>query len=261
MGRSLLVSTWNVNSIRAREERFFKWLKLREPDIVCIQELKAVDDVFPFQAIKAAGYEAAVFGQKTYNGVAIIARGKTTDVERGFGDGAEDPEARFIAGTIEGVRVCSTYVPNGRRVDSEKYAYKLEWLQRLLRYLERCELDSRPFLLCGDLNIAPDVKDVANPESWEGGVLFSEELSGRFDELIGAGLVDAFRIHHRRGGHFSWWDYRRLGFQRNNGLRIDHILASRALADRCTETAIDRDERKGFKPSDHAPVLAAFDWP
>jgi len=254
------IATWNVNSIRAREERLLKWLATQQPDVVCLQELKVVEEAFPFEALRKAGYHAAVYGQKTYNGVAILARTEPTDVERGFGNGVDDPQARLIAATVNGVRIVSAYVPNGAEVGSDKYAYKLEWLQRLKTHLKDRDRLSVPLALCGDFNIAPEPRDVADPELWEGTVLFNPEMREQFRGLLELGLVDTFRRHHAEGGFYSWWDYRQLGFQRNDGLRIDHILAARSLADRCTEALIDREERKGAKPSDHAPVVAVFNW-
>lgn len=255
----MLIATWNVNSIRAREERLLQWLESRQADVICIQELKAIDEAFPFDVVRQAGYYAAVYGQKTYNGVAILARTEPTDVERGFGDSVDDPQARFIAATVEGIRVLSAYVPNGAEVRSDKYAYKLAWLRRLNAYLKDHDLLLGSVVLCGDINIAPEAHDVANPEAWEGSVLFNPEMRARFRELLDLGLVDTFRLHRSEGGYYSWWDYRNLAFPRNDGLRIDHIFATRPLTDRCTEALIDREERKGKKPSDHVPVLAVFD--
>jgi exodeoxyribonuclease-3 len=253
------IATWNVNSIRAREERLLNWLAKQQPDVVCLQELKVTDDAFPFEALRQAGYYAAVCGQKTYNGVAILARTEPTEVERGFGDGVEDPQARFIAATVAGVRIASVYVPNGGEVGTDKYAYKLDWLRRFKAYLKARHRLSGPLVLCGDFNIALEERDVANPDLWEGTVLFNPEMRDQFREFLELGLVDTFRLHHTEAGLYSWWDYRQLGFPRNDGLRIDHILATRSLADRCTTALIDREERKGAKPSDHAPVIAVFD--
>jgi exodeoxyribonuclease-3 len=253
----MLLATWNINSIRAREERLLDWLARREPDVVCLQELKCTADQFPFDALEEAGYHAAVHGQKTYNGVAILARTPIEDIVNGFDDGEDDEEARVIGGTVEGVRIASVYVVNGRRIDSDKYAFKLRWLDRLEGYVARHDL-SAPLALCGDYNIAPDARDVEKEESWAGGVLYNEDLSARFQRLLELGLVDTFRRHHEEGGTYSWWDYRRLAFPKNDGLRIDHILATPALADSSTDAWVDRDERKGKKPSDHAPVLTEF---
>lgn len=256
---AMLIATWNVNSVRAREERLLRWLEGKQPDVLCLQELKTLEEGFPFEAVADAGYQAAAYGQKTYNGVAILARTAPADVIRGFGGGDDDPQARLIAATVEGVRIISAYVPNGSTVGSEKYEYKLAWLERLGAYLERLDLADDPVVLCGDINIAPEERDVNRPEEWQGTVLFNDEMRAQFQGLLDLGLVDTFRLHRPEEGLYSWWDYRQLGFPRNNGLRIDHILASRATAERCFDAAIDRDERKGQKPSDHAPVLAWFE--
>jgi exodeoxyribonuclease-3 len=254
----MLVATWNVNSLNTRKERVLDWLASRRPDVVCLQELKGVDATFPYDEIRQAGYHAAVFGQKTYNGVAILARQEPAEVGRGFGSGPDDGQARLIAATLNGVRIISAYIPNGGEVGSEKYEYKKEWLARLKDYLERNGLLSRPMLLCGDFNIAPQKQDASRPEEWEGTVLFNDEMRGVFQDLLRMGLVDTFRMHQPEGNFNSWWDYRQLAFPKNNGLRIDHILASPPMAERCTASRIDREARKGKKPSDHAPVFADF---
>ncbi|MGD8817190.1 MAG: exodeoxyribonuclease III [Acidobacteriota bacterium] len=252
------IATWNINSIRAREERLLDWLARRDPDVVCLQELKCTDEQFPYEAVEGAGYHAAVHGQKTYNGVAILAKKPIEDAACGFDDGEEEEEARVIGGTVDGTRVVSVYVVNGKRVDSDAYAYKLHWLERLQAYVERHDLE-HPFAICGDFNIAPDERDVERVDAWAGGVLFNEDLTARFRHLLDAGLVDTFRQQHEEGGLYSWWDYRRLAFPKNDGLRIDHVLASAPLAERTTDAWVDRDERKGKKPSDHAPVFAEFE--
>ncbi len=254
----MLVATWNINSIRAREERLLDWLQRRQPDVVCLQELKCTEEQFPRGSLEEAGYHSAVYGQKTYNGVAILARTPVDDIVAGFDDGDDESEARLISGTVHGVRIVSAYVVNGKRIDSDKYAHKLAWLDRFERFVARQDL-SAPLAICGDYNIAPDERDVEKKESWAGGVLYNEDLSARFGRLLELGLVDTFRRHHDEGGLYSWWDYRMLGFPKNNGLRIDHILATPALAETSKEAWIDRDERKGNKPSDHAPVFAEFE--
>lgn len=254
----MLVATWNINSLLTRKERLLAWLADRKPDVVCLQELKGVDEKFPYDEIREAGYHAAVFGQKTYNGVAILSREEPAEVERGFGDGVDDAQARLIAATVSGVRILSAYIPNGSVVGSEKYEYKKEWLARLKAFLEGRQLHSQPALLCGDFNIAPAKQDASRPEEWEGSVLLNEEMSAVFHGLLEMGFVDTFRLHQPEGNFNSWWDYRQLAFPKNNGLRIDHILASGPMASRCTAARIDREARKGKKPSDHAPVFAEF---
>lgn len=252
------IATWNVNSVRSRLERLLSWLAKFEPDVVCLQELKVTDDAFPYEPIREAGYHAAVCGQKTYNGVAILARAEPANVERGLGNDVDDPQARLIAADVAGVRVISAYVPNGQMVGSEKYTYKLDWLRRLKEYLEQRLQPSDPLILCGDFNVAPDDLDVANPEKWAGSVLCHQTVRDALEDVRSWGLTDVFRQHHPEGGIYSWWDYRMLGFPKNDGLRIDHIFATKPLAERCTGAEVDRDERKGQKPSDHAPVTATF---
>lgn len=255
------IITWNVNSVRSRLERLIALLERHSPDVVCLQEIKGGDDVFPRDEIAAAGYRSAVFGQKSYNGVAILSRVEPADVRRGMGDGDDDnaaAEARLISADIEGVRVFSVYVPSGRQVASEHYEHKLRWLARLGRHLERDFSPSEPIALCGDFNVAPDDADVANPTDWADSVLCDAAAREALAGVCGWGLTDVFRRLHPDGGVYSWWDYRRLAFAKNDGLRIDHIWATATLASRCCGASIDRDERKGPKPSDHAPVIAVF---
>jgi exodeoxyribonuclease III len=252
------IATWNVNSVRARLDRLVAWLGRHSPDVLCLQELKVVEDAFPFEVVERAGYRAVAYGQKTYNGVAILARDEPTDVVRGLGDEVDDPQARVIVATVAGVRIVSAYVPNGGEVGSEKWTYKLEWLRRLRRFLARERRSEIPLALCGDLNIAPEARDVHNPEQWEGSVLFHADLRAAFADLCAWGLVDTLRIHRAEGGLYTWWDYRMLAFPKNAGLRIDHVLVTSPLAARCVGVTIDRDERKGKQPSDHAPVVADF---
>lgn len=247
------IATWNVNSVKARQERLLAWLGRHAPDVLCLQELKTEAAGFPLSAVQEAGYRAVLHGQKTYNGVAILAREEPQEVEVGFGDGGDESQARLIAATVGDLRVASVYVPNGQTVGSEKWDYKLEWLRRLAAWVER--QPAAPLVVCGDLNIAPESRDAANPESWADSVLCHPDARAAFARLLAAGLVDAFRLLRPEDGLYSWWDYRQLGFPRNDGLRIDHVLVASALATRCTAAAIDRDERKGKLPSDHAPVI------
>lgn len=251
------IATWNVNSIRSRLDRAVAWLAKQQPDVVCLQELKCTDADFPLEALRDAGYHAAVYGQKTYNGVAVLSRSKPSGIETGVGSG-EDEQARLISVEIEGIRVMSAYVPNGSEVGSEKYAYKLEWLRELRETLEFYE-DDEPLILCGDLNVARFDDEVGNPERWADTVLCHQDARDALERVRAWGFVDVFRKHHPDGGVFSWWDYRAGAFHRNDGLRIDHIFATEGLAAKCSAAEVDRDERKGSKPSDHAPVLAVFD--
>ncbi len=253
------IATWNVNSVRARLERLLAWLAKTEPDIVCLQELKAREDAFPYDAIRTAGYHAAVYGQPTYNGVAILSRIEPRNIVQGLDDGIADPQARFLAAQVGEVQVISAYVPNGQVVGSEQYAYKLDWLRRVQAFLDRHFTPATPLVLCGDFNVARDERDVANPAAWAPSVLCHPAGREALETLLGWGLIDVLRQQHAEGGLYSWWDYRNLGFPKNDGLRIDYIFATQPLAERCTAAEIDRQERKGEKPSDHAPVIALFD--
>ena len=253
------LATWNVNSIRARQERLHRWLSANEPDVLCLQELKVTDDAFPLLPLRALGYHAAVHGQKTYNGVAVLSRVEPVAAERGFGDGGDDSQARLVTALVGGVHVVSAYVPNGQEVGSDKWAYKVEWLKRLRAWLDRRFAKSDLVALCGDFNVAPEARDVHDPAKWEASVLFHPEARAALENVRAGGLVDAFRLHHQAGGFYTWWDYRMLAFPKKEGLRIDHVLLSEPLAAKCTAALIDRDERKGQQPSDHAPVVVELD--
>lgn len=255
------IATWNVNSVKARRERLLAFLARENPDVLCLQELKAVPAQFPHDDVAQAGYQAALHGEKTYNGVAILSRTPLEDVRIGMGDDVDDPQARLISALVGQTRILSVYVPNGGEPDSDKYAYKLAWLERLRSHVSQLLSESTELVLCGDLNIAPDERDVARPEQWNGTVLCTEAVRDHYNGLLQLGLEDVVRKHNEAGGLYSWWDYRMLGFPKNNGLRIDHILATPALAARSSEARVDRDERKGKRPSDHAPVLATFNNP
>jgi exodeoxyribonuclease III len=254
----LQIATWNVNSIRARKDRALAWLAAKQPDVLCLQETKVTDDVFPRADFEALGYYVTASGQRTYNGVAILSHTSPADVVRTFDDGEEEREARFLSVRVSGVQVVCVYVPNGQVVGSEKFVYKLAWLSRLRRYLNRHCDPTGLLALCGDLNVAPEPRDVHDPAAWEGTVLFHPRVRVALQELCAWGLVDAFRLHHREDGLYSWWDYRQLAFPRNHGLRIDHILVTQSLATRCASASIDRETRKGQGASDHAPVMATF---
>ena len=253
--------TWNVNSIRARQERLIGFLAREQPDVVCLQELKVSDDAFPRLELEALGWHCAVQGQKTYNGVAILSRAPLADVKMGLDDGDPDQQARLVAATTGGVRVLSAYMPNGRSVGSESWEYKLMWMRRLISHLERVYRPSDPLVIAGDFNIAPEDRDAARPDEWRASVLCHEEGRALAREMLAWGLVDTIRLHHAGEGPYSWWDYRMLCFPKGNGLRIDHIFATKPLADRCTAAWVARDERKGKLPSDHAPVVAVFQEP
>ena len=254
------VATWNVNSVRARRERLLRWLERRQPDLVCLQELKGTEEHFPFEPLRQLGYEAAVFGQRTYNGVATLARGREPDeVLRGLQQG-RDPDARLIATRYGDLWVVNIYVPNGATVGSDKYAYKLQWLQRLSEWLRERFEPSVPLLLCGDFNVAPEDRDVHDPAQWADTVLCHEQARQALERVRAFGFQDVFRRHHEEGGHYTWWDYRGGAFWKGHGLRIDHIWGTPPIATRSRDAYVDRDERKGKGPSDHAPLLAEFDW-
>ncbi len=255
---AMKIATWNVNSVRAREARLLAWLAAWKPDVLCLQELKVVDSDYPTDAVGALGYHSAVYGQKTYNGVAILSRTPLEDVQRGFGEGDDDPQARLLSARVNGVRVLSAYVPNGGEVGSEKFAYKLAWMAKLRAHLERTASPDEPLALCGDMNVAPEDRDVARPEEWKDTVLCHPAARAALQHIVAWGLDDTFRRHHAEAGFYSWWDYRMLGFPKNNGLRIDHVLTTRSLGVRSTGAEIDRNERKGKQPSDHVPVVATF---
>ncbi len=246
---------WNVNSLKVRLPQLLDFLATRAPDVVCLQETKLTDENFPVADIEAAGYHVVYSGQKTYNGVAILSRAPLSDVVIGIAN-FDDELKRVIAATIEGVRIVCVYCPNGQSLDSDKYAYKLAWFDALIAWLKD-ELTRHPKLaVLGDYNIAPDDRDVHDPATWAGGILVSDAERERFQRLLAMGLQDSFRLFEQPEKIFSWWDYRMLGFRRNQGLRIDHILLTQPLAQACSSSSVDREMRKLERPSDHAPVVA-----
>jgi exodeoxyribonuclease-3 len=251
--------TWNVNSIRQRQDRLLALLGRHSPDVVCLQETRVVDADFPAMELRAAGYESATAGQKGYNGVAILSRAPLEDVRAGLRDGGDDSQARLLAATVAGVRVITAYAPNGQKVGSEKYAFKLEWYERLRKYLERETDAGRPVALAGDFNVAPADLDVHDPALWVGQIMCSDLERACLARVCEWGLIDSFRAKHPELKAFTWWDYRLLGFPKNRGLRIDHLLVTKPLFARLADVAIDREERKGKGASDHAPVLATFE--
>jgi exodeoxyribonuclease III len=250
------LATWNLNSIRARNARLFAWLGRERPDVACLQETKVADDGFPLAAFRDAGYEVATFGQRSYNGVAIASKIGLGDVTRGFGDGEDDSEARVIAATCGDVRIVCIYVPNGQELTSDKYPYKLGWFKRLRAYLDRTAAPTDPVIVCGDMNVTPDDRDVWSPEKWKDQIHCSPAERAALADVLAFGLVDLFRLHHGDAKLYSWWDYRGVSFFKDQGLRIDHMFATQPVAQRCTSCRIDRDARKGQDASDHAPVIA-----
>jgi exodeoxyribonuclease III len=257
------IATWNVNSIRARLEHVLRWLDLAKPDVLCLQELKVQDADFPAGALREAGYFAAVAGQKTYNGVAVLAREEPRDPVVGLthlpGDHPLNTQRRLLAATVGGIRVISAYLPNGEAVGSQKFAYKLEFFRELRAYLDRTRAPADPVVLCGDFNVAPEPRDVHDPGAWEGSVLFSRPEREALEALRAFGFTDCFRRHHEEGGRYTWWDYRGGAYWKNQGLRIDHLWATDGLAQRCTASDVDEGPRKWKKPSDHAPVWAELE--
>jgi exodeoxyribonuclease-3 len=254
------VATWNVNSLKVRLSPVLSWLEKRNPDVLCLQETKLEDGKFPLDEISRAGYRALFSGQKTYNGVAILSREVCSEVVAAVPD-FEDAQKRVLAASVCGIRVICVYVPNGESVDSDKYRYKLRWLAALRAWLER-ELERFPRLaVLGDFNVAPEERDVHDPAVWNGQVLFSGPEREAFHGLLALGLADAFRLFDQPEKSFTWWDYRMNAFRRKLGLRIDHVLLSRELAERCTACAIDSEPRGAERPSDHAPVTADLALP
>ena len=249
------LATWNVNSLKVRLPHVLDWLAANPVDVLCLQETKQPDRDFPQAELQTAGYHSVFSGQKTYNGVAILSRTPVSDVQIGIPDFA-DEQKRVIAVTISDIRVVCVYVPNGQSIDSDKYRYKLGWLAALHGWLKQ-ELMRYPKLaLLGDYNIAPEDRDVYDPEAWEGNVLVSEPERQKFRNLLQLGLRDSFRLFEQAERSYSWWDYRMMAFRRNMGLRLDHILISEPLAALCKSCVIDKAPRKLERPSDHTPVVA-----
>ncbi len=254
------IATWNVNSVRARGARLLRWLDDHRPDVLALQELKTTDELFPADEVRAAGYHSVTLGQRAYNGVALLSPHDITDVRRGLDD--NDAQARLIGANIQGVTVYSAYVPNGRTVGSESYRYKLAWLDRLRTVIDARHHPGDDVVLAGDFNVAPEHFDARNPEAWARSVLCDSAVRDALTRIRDWGLIDIVRKHNPDGGLYTWWDYRRLAFPKNDGLRIDHIYATGSVADRSAGAWVDRDQRKGKKtdvPSDHAPVVADFE--
>ncbi len=248
------LATWNVNSLKVRLPHVLDWLAKNPVDVLCLQETKQQDGDFPQAELQAAGYHSVFSGQKTYNGVAILSRAPASDVQTGIPDFV-DEQKRVIAATCNDVRVVCVYVPNGQAVDSDKYYYKLAWLNALRNWLKE-ELTRHPKLVVlGDYNIAPEDRDVHDPVVWQGNVLVSEAERIYFQNLIKLGLRDSFRLFEQAEKSFTWWDYRMMAFRRNHGLRIDHILISEPLVEQCKSCVIDKAPRKLERPSDHVPVV------
>lgn len=264
---ALKIVTWNVNSIAARLPLATRWLETyppqQRPDIICLQEIKCVDEKFPAADFAALGYESLVYGQPTYNGVAILVKtdmaAGISDIQKGLPDDDEGAQRRLLSATINGLRVVNVYIPNGQAVGAEKYYYKLDWLARLRAYFDSLGDSSQPLVLLGDFNVAPDPIDVYDPTVWDGKILFSPPERQALQVVKDWGLEDTFRNLYPEVQAFSWWDYRQAGYRRNLGLRIDHIWVTKPLMQVCQEVIIDKEPRGWERPSDHTPVIAAFE--
>lgn len=253
------IATWNINGIRARIERLSAWLADNEPDVLCLQETKTEDAKFPLGEIAMQGYRATFTGEKSYNGVALLTREVPTDVVIGLPGDDADKQTRFVSAVVKGVRVASVYVPNGKTLESDSYPYKLRFLERLHAYANVAIASGGPVVIAGDYNVAPEDRDVYDPAEFAGSVLTSPPERAALQKLVDAGLVDALRRVRPDDVVYTWWDYRMLGFPKNKGLRIDHLLLTEDLASKLTSVVVDREARKGTQPSDHAPVVATVD--
>lgn len=254
------IATWNVNSLRVRLPQVLSWLESATPDILALQETKCPDEEFCLAELNKAGYEVAYTGQRTYNGVAILSREKPTEILTDL-PGIEDPQRRILAVTVGQYRIINLYVPNGESIISDKYRYKLSWLENITHFLKEESARYPNIVVLGDFNIAPHNVDVHNPQTWIGRILFSEPERAAFQTILNAGFDDCFRLFEQPEKSFTWWDYRMNAFKRNMGLRIDHILASKSLSPYCRECIIDKTPRGLERPSDHTPVMAEFVLP
>lgn len=255
------IASWNLNSLKARKEHLLQWLEANPVDLIGLQELKMTDDVFPIDEIEAAGYGAVFAGQKTYNGVAILYKRESMPEPKDVFvnlPSYPDEQKRVIGATFDSLRFVSAYCVNGSEVGSDKFAYKLGWFDALITDCKQWLSETPSLALVGDYNIAPSDEDVHDPALWKDKVLCSQDERLRFEKLLSLGLTDSFRLFEQPEKTFSWWDYRQLGFQKNRGLRIDHILLTQDLVNRCTASIVDRAPRKWSKPSDHAPVVATL---
>ena len=257
------IATWNVNSIKQRLDHLVTFVKSADPDIVCLQELKCVDEAFPRAEVEALGYNVATHGQKAYNGVAILSKRPLEDIRRGLPGDESDEQARYLEGVVStssGVlRVASIYLPNGNPLGTPKFDYKLAWMGRLQTHARRLLDLEEPLVLCGDYNVIPEPRDVANPEAWANDALFRPESRQKFRELLHLGLTEAVRACSEAPALYTFWDYQAMSFQRNNGIRIDHLLLSSQAADRLKTASIRKETRGWDKPSDHVPVMVDLD--
>ena len=259
----MLIATWNVNSIRTRLSQIIDWINQVEPDILCLQETKVIDDSFPVEAFEKLGYSVEVYGQKSYNGVAIISKIKAENVKKGFYDCKDfdqnieifQNQKRLISADFNGIKIVNVYVPNGSSLDSDKFGYKINWLNCLASFLDEQEKKGELICLMGDFNIAPSNLDIHDPKNFEGGIMASEIERNALNNVIKKRLIDSFRIFEQNTGHWSWWDYRNNAFELNKGWRIDHIYLSKELSSKLKSCVIDSSPRENLRPSDHAPVI------
>ena len=253
----LKIASWNVNSLNVRLPHVLAWCDVAAPDILALQETKLTDERFPVDELREAGYHSVFSGQKTYNGVAILSKEPAHDTVTDI-DGLDDPQRRILAATIDDLRIINLYVVNGSEVGSEKYAYKLHWLEQVSRFVAEQMKTFKNVIVLGDFNIAPEDRDVYDPEAWHEKILCSTPERQALQTMLDFGLTDTFRLFEQEENAWSWWDYRQAAFRRNMGLRIDLVLASKALAKNCTAAYIDKEPRRQERPSDHAPVVAEF---
>ena len=257
------IATWNVNSVKARIEPAVAWLKAAKPDVVCLQEIKCTDDTFPAEAFEALGYNCAVHGQKSWNGVAILSKRPLEDVTPRLKGNEADDQSRYIEALVAGdkgvLRIASIYAPNGNPIGTEKFDYKLAWMERLQRHARRLLANEESVALMGDYNVIPEDKDVHDPKLWVNDALFQPQSRAALRRIENLGYTDAFRALHSEGGRYTFWDYQAGAWRRNNGIRIDHILLSPQGADRLKACGIDKAVREGDKPSDHVPVWCELD--
>lgn len=257
----MIIASWNVNSITARLQHVLSWLKTQAPDVLLLQELKTIEDNFPHMEFSALGYHTAVFGQKSWNGVAILSKHPITDIQKGLPGDTSDEQARYIEATVNDIRVASIYLPNGNPVDTDKYPYKLKWMDRLYTHVQTLLAQELPVVLGGDYNIIPEDKDCYNPKAWQEDALFRLESRQKFRKLIHLGLTDAFRVNNHDAHQYTFWDYQGGAWQNNAGIRIDHFLLSPQSADLLEECFIDTAPRGLEKASDHTPIVIKIGTP
>ena len=259
----MLIATWNVNSIRTRLSQIIDWINQFNPDILCLQETKVMDESFPTEPFKNLGYSVEIYGQKSYNGVAIISKLKASNIKKGFYFHTDydqnieifEEQKRLISADFNGIKIINVYVPNGSSLGSSKFEYKINWLKRLASFLDEEEKKGDPICLMGDFNVAPSSLDIHDPIRYEGGIMASEVERNALNNVLKGRLLDSFRIFEKDSGHWSWWDYRNKAFELNKGWRIDHIYISKELSSKLKSCVIDSSPRGNLRPSDHAPVM------